>query len=231
MPNWVTNRLKIKSSIIEKFISKDEYDEDYLDFNKIIPMPKDLEIESGSKGQTGLMILYYLSSDNKMKQEINRAYRSTNPFSEDIELSPIYSNIISDYEKNKNDSETKITIEMGEKYFNNYKKYGYTDWYNWACDIWGTKWNAQSLYRLDDDIYEFITAWSSPLPIFKKLSELYPQETVEVDFADEDIGSNCGTIKFMNGEIIEYINQENNVKFACDINGIDYEDLNDEIDY
>jgi hypothetical protein len=33
MPNWVTNRLKVKPSIIEKYISKDDNNEEYLDFN------------------------------------------------------------------------------------------------------------------------------------------------------------------------------------------------------
>ncbi len=44
MPNWVTNRLKVKSSIIEKYISKDNNNEEYLDFNKIIPMSNDLKV-------------------------------------------------------------------------------------------------------------------------------------------------------------------------------------------
>lgn len=67
MPNWVTNRLKVKPSIIEKYISKDDNNEEYLDFNKIIPMSDDLKVESGNYGIIGLMILYYLSNNYQEK--------------------------------------------------------------------------------------------------------------------------------------------------------------------
>lgn len=208
MPNWVTNRLKVKSSIIEKYISKDNNNEEYLDFNKIIPMSNDLKVEAGNKGTIGLMILYYISNNYQETMKIN-------------------------YEINKSDY--KDSIELGKKYLDNYEKYGYTDWYNWACANWGTKWNATNFYKLDESLYEFTTAWSSPLPIFKRISEIYPQEIIEVDFADETIGSNCGTIKFQKGDVIEYIDHEGNYEFACDIMGIDYQkfckEQNGEIDY
>jgi len=40
----------------------------------------------------------------------------------------------------KNQNEKYIT--EGEKYKSNLDKYGYTTWYDWACDNWGTKWNV-----------------------------------------------------------------------------------------
>ena len=46
------------------------------------------------------------------------------------------------------------------------KKYGYSDWYGWACDNWGTKWDISEFYGVDrqgDTIsFAFSSAWSPP---------------------------------------------------------------------
>ena len=36
------------------------------------------------------------------------------------------------------------------------------------------------------------TAWSAPIPVIKKLSEMYPNIELTLEFADEDLGQNCG---------------------------------------
>ena len=48
---------------------------------------------------------------------------------------------------------------------------------NWACENWGTKWNAcYSSFGDEDDgfVYRFSTAWSVPVPVFEKLGEMFP---------------------------------------------------------
>jgi len=46
------------------------------------------------------------------------------------------------------------------------KKYGYSDWYSWACDNWGTKWEVNEFYGVDrqgDTIsFAFSSAWAPP---------------------------------------------------------------------
>ena len=57
MPNWVTNKVKFKSrgkEIIDKIISTNEQEEEYLDFNKIIPRPKTLDITSGGNDRCAM---------------------------------------------------------------------------------------------------------------------------------------------------------------------------------
>lgn len=86
------------------------------------------------------------------------------------------------------------------------KKYGHSDWYEWSCANWGTKWNT---YNIEEEEYDepnaitFDTAWSSPRPVIFELSKKYPSLEFGVIYADEDWGCNYGTYMYANGEIIE----------------------------
>ena len=65
MPNYVTNRLEINADreTVQNVMDflKGETDEDstpcYIDFNNIIPMPKDLLIEASTSGEFGMKYL------------------------------------------------------------------------------------------------------------------------------------------------------------------------------
>lgn len=73
---------------------------------------------------------------------------------------------------------------------------GFTNWYDWACEKWGTKWGAydfEERTRGDDHyVFKFETAWSFPTPIFEKLHELYPELTF--DLASYDEGDNFACV-------------------------------------
>ncbi|MCM1220978.1 MAG: hypothetical protein NC548_41480, partial [Lachnospiraceae bacterium] len=85
-------------------------------------------------------------------------------------------------------------------------------WYDWCCENWGTKWNAYCDTVIDDDRISFETAWSTPLPILKKLSETYPDLEIEHWWADEDVGCNVGHAIYKGGKIIEggFVEDESN---------------------
>ena len=121
MPNWCENEIEILVNENSKTTISDikrkilNLEEDELDFDKIIPMPKDI-------------------------------YRG----------------------------------ELGEK---ERKKYGKKNWYDWSIDNWGTKWNATTDYiDIDDDriSIRFSTAWAPPLPIIKKLHEMFDKDEVTI---------------------------------------------------
>lgn len=71
------------------------------------------------------------------------------------------------------------------------------DWYNWRVEYWGTKWGA---YDCDTKVgksyiqFCFSTAWSLAYPIVQRLAVL--GYDIEVKYADEDIGSNCGKLTY-----------------------------------
>lgn len=94
-------------------------------------------------------------------------------------------------------------------------------WYTWCCENWGTKWNAyrQGFDGTNDSLrYKFDTAWDCPFPIFEKLFNLYPDLRFYIEFADEDIGSNCGIIEF-SGDQPTFTDKTGDEAFACRVKG------------
>jgi len=82
-------------------------------------------------------------------------------------------------------------------------KYGVDNWFDWQCQAWGTKWNAYEVSWSDNNnVVEFQTAWSTPEPIIRSLSEKFTKVRFIVLFVDEDTGSNCGFYMAQGGEVI-----------------------------
>lgn len=209
MPNWVKNYITFVGD--EDEISKmlndvkdDSLGVGSIDFNKVVRMPEDLNIECGSRTDEGYKkYTGYLLKSLKGKD-------------------------VSDLLKYK--EEHPDCWDLGEKAYNNIKTYGYRDWYDWSIAKWGTKWNAcsQEDYDLSSNYFCFETAWSAPTPIVKELSKKYPNVLFEIKFADEDIGNNCGVISFKNGCAIEhnlFDYSKRSIIFACEIWDYDPEEF------
>ena len=233
MPNHVKNKVEFRCSeerlteVLDAICYQEPKQFDFtgrgsIDFNRIIPMPKSLDIESGSTTDYG--IAYYLTE------------RLTIPFSQ-TKLSKVIDNMFSRNwaeevcrrleERVKNDSQEVLDklYKMGEQYIFNIDNYGFATWYDWCCKYWGTKWNS---YDGDakGNVIEFSTAWSSPSPIISKLAEMFPDVEIYHEWADEDIGRNCGYALYENGELVEeyYLDHEEAVDFAINVWGIDKEE-------
>lgn len=77
-------------------------------------------------------------------------------------------------------------------------------WYSWNSNNWGTKWNAYdySVEPAAGDLcrVQFDTAWSHPEPVIRALAAKFPDEEIQVVFADEDLGSNVGRYKIRGNE-------------------------------
>ena len=89
------------------------------------------------------------------------------------------------------------------------KIYGKNNWYDWSIENWGTKWNAYSFSR-DGNTIGFQTAWSAPHPILAELTGMFPGVYITHEWADEDIGQNCGAREYLNGETVGETIPENN---------------------
>lgn len=79
--------------------------------------------------------------------------------------------------------ELALSYEGKRKWFN---------WFNWHCNFWGAKWNADNYQGPDENeivqnnydeiVIWFDTAWSPAIPIAKKLIEMYPELEIEMSY-------------------------------------------------
>lgn len=93
---------------------------------------------------------------------------------------------------------------------------GYVSQLDFAVANWGTKWNASST-EIEREEVSFDTAWSPPVEFYIALSAKFPDEEITVEYANEDLGHNCGTLELKGGEITSCIRGDR--RFACDVWG------------
>lgn len=194
MPNWVRTRLTFNGdqnrvAEIKELVkttgknAQGKYTNEF-DFNKVIPMPEELNIPSSSSGDLGMRYLLLNAKHPILWTEDDRSFMES--------MKKV---------KEENPDRFNADIELGKKYLSNIANYGYKDWYEWSCNNWGTKWNASEVEWIADNCVEFETAWSFCFPIVKKLSEMFPDVEIVFCFADEDCGSaNAGDGRMIAGK-------------------------------
>ena len=95
------------------------------------------------------------------------------------------------------------------------------DWYKWHINHWGTKWDAYDCYtKIGKSYIQFVfsTAWAAPMPIIYKLGIL--GYDIDVKYADEDYGVNCGKLKYTSEQGWTHWNSldmKDSVRFARDL--------------
>ena len=214
MPNWVQTKLTFHgksnrvNELLETVKSESDGETNYFDFEKIIPMPESLKISSGSSTDLAVDILKYRETgdDSELKEKLKYPWVVKEGITTIKEF-------IEHCIKNGN-----ANLDEGEKALQNIKEYGFKDWYEWSIKNWGTKWNTSESYY-EGNTLSFQTAWSLPESILVKLSEMFPDITIGVTYADEDIGSNCGEFQLVNGNIQNYIEYDGIQ--ACEVWGYD----------
>jgi hypothetical protein len=202
MPNWVFTEVKTDPVTMMDIKRRFSNENNQFSFQKVKPMPEELNIESSSTGEHGLMELYRISSDEKEKQDIIAAYLTRNMFyNEDAFKKKAEEGIPDFYVKENPDGYEKM-LDLGKKYLENYQKHGSTDWYYWSKVHWGTKWDACDP-EYHDDMITFTTAWSFAEGAILELSKLCPAATFHCRFADEAMDENSGIVRMQNGEIVK----------------------------
>ncbi len=195
MPNHVRNVLlvlgeptKVNKALDDILIyNKEDANEPVrFDFNKIVPMPKELENTRSPSFISHLpkdiyRFLIYVGDIEEVTSDIKKAFPHDTQTEEDLQ-------------KLLDDIKNEIVC---------YKQYGHSNWYDWAIANWGTKWNAYDTHKRDDlcNVISFNTAWSTAHDVIKELSKQYPDLTFVTLYADEDLGYNCGVYACSNGEV------------------------------
>lgn len=209
MPNWVTNKVKASKHVIESMIGQNSG----IDFERIIPLPC-----KHGKDWNGI------SCAAEMAAEVACGIP--------VESNPLLASLqISNRSRLDIKSLSESDFEQYTGMIANFRDCGYLHDMDFARKEWGTKWNAcDSNVDPENGEAKFDTAWSCPEPIFVSLSKKFPEENIEVIFADEDIGSNCGKFILKNGEFVfsdiapSYRNQSDEEKkkwsaFAYEVKG------------
>lgn len=94
--------------------------------------------------------------------------------------------------------------DLGSKEIQQCKEEGRPTWLDWNIKNWGTKCDGYNFNQINEKCFSFQTANSSPDPIFKGISLIYPSIIFEISFADEDLGYNLGRYKIRNGDAFDF---------------------------
>lgn len=162
MPNYCFNRIRLNVTqeelerIKEKVMSKDEFEDEYFDFNKVIERPKNMLLRAFKANTLESFSKYYYENPDKLEQKI---------------LDEIIRNKI--LKVRINGKLVNIDRYIDEKYSSEELK-DYTGemlilWYDWCTNNWGTKWNSLFSGITTEELL-FSTAWS---PISLKLFESF----------------------------------------------------------
>ena len=204
MPNNITNQITFGSdstalAAFQRMLHDMRMDGQPLgsiDFNKLLPMPKELDMEAGTRTDRGL----------KLVQEYHQALTGLErqkPGLTPAEYALALRKCEGLYRKQR--MADPVTWALGEQAYSNVQRFGSPTWYEWCSRNWGTKWNAYGFPPLekDSDTMEFFTAWNSVPQIITLLSRKYPEQTITYRWADEDIGRNVGEMTLKGGEVID----------------------------
>lgn len=209
MPNHVWTNLEVNGSAADiaafkaKFCEKIGEVEHCLVFNRVIPMPEELQITCGSESSLGKevvagdfkTVLNYpwvikLMQEEQLSQtNINALHHSRPKF-------------LAWFAKHKPEA-----VELGHKVVTNIAKYGYETWYEWSIANWGTKWDAYN-HALADDSSDTVfrcyyeTAWSPAYPVLEAMSAAFPELSFRMAYADEG-GGFAGVAYCNNGGMVD----------------------------
>lgn len=238
MPNHVTNELKIGcgNKRLEEVLTAIQYEPEpgnpytgygTVDFNKIVPMPEELNIEASSK--TFLATEVYLTFLNPAADWFGDASgklseKEYGALLDQCNSDRIFSRHRGDLQESALTEQalgwkTEEMLALGRQAVSNIRRYGATTWYEWRThpDHWNTKWNSYDGKYEGNGVLRFQTAWTAPHPVIRALSERYPDIVIEHAWADEDIGFNCGSCRYADGMPVEEYepqSREEAIRFA-----------------
>ena len=189
MPNWVRNKLNVTGSNteIQKLIETLQSENGLVDFDRVCPMPDGIRETAEWDSGYGNRIA---SRGDSQEQALIGEFLVTGRKNETLIRS------LKEQDKHFSIEERAEARKKAVQYFINLRRYGFPDWYGWRVANWGTKWNAGDAVVVTDGggqaLFNFETAWSTPLPIIKKLSKDFPTLSFGLLYADEDYGNGAG---------------------------------------
>jgi len=81
-----------------------------------------------------------------------------------------------------------------------------SNWYDWNCAKWGTKWDTCETFVEDVNLkhgfikYAFMTAWAPPEPFIKSIGNMYPKLEFFLKYEEPGMGY-MGVLRVVDGEV------------------------------
>jgi len=191
------------------------------DFDTIIPMPKSLDITSGS-GTTDAIALIKAEKGDFTEVDRMTDYPWVDEKLKDKPNTNRREFIIAHLKETLDEN----TMKEGQMALDNIEKYGYSTWYDWKCRYWGTKWGAYNVHMgvIQGDIMEisYNTAWSPATPIFHMLNKMYPELVFSQTVMDEGMGFGGTQMWDKNGYTENLFNDDKLYSFSNEHYGTNY---------
>ena len=121
------------------------------------------------------------------------------------------------------------------------EKYGYTDWYNWRVNKWGTKWDVCESQIYQDDEANFMvmfdSAWAPPVMWLEHIAPQFPDLKFKMAYSEPGMAfcgaaytGEDGTLTYEEGEL-EYTDEDNKpVEYDSDAERWKYTETGEIID-
>jgi Api92-like protein with ferredoxin domain len=188
MPNWIKNELTVHGNQehLDAMRALVASDETVFDLDCIVPMPRDLDIDSGSTSKNAMALfdnseaLFMLtfpwvaaagvSTIDDLRSLLRERYR---PSTKHYDGSP---------------KEVFATLDdLADRIKRNIQEYDAPTWYEWRNENWGTKWNTTngSVKAASGVVFSFETAWAPPTPVISALAARFPLLNFSLVWRDE----------------------------------------------
>lgn len=167
-----------------------------IDFNKLIPMPQELDMRAGFVTHMGLK--QYI---NFLTESVVTAQATL--FASEAERTAIIGAHLAKW--GAVELKDPEAWALGKKAFQNLKKYGCPTWVEWSELNWGTRDNAFNCTALDSasDTMVFQTTDAAVPKIAAALSQKFPAQKITYYWTDEKSKQRLGQMVFQDGDAIE----------------------------
>ncbi len=218
MANWVRNHLIIHGDkaveLLKSLLSElqEEKGKMEFDFNKIRPMPDELNIQASPVAKNSARLFLnsmdeYCDEQIKYGKLFKQAYKGDYFTLIGDEAKTLMKETMSCHDLEaeghpllfKNPDEV---FDYGKRVLDNFAQYGAVDWYDWRRNNWGTKWNTTNTEIPAEGVAEvyFDTAWSPVVALMQELSKQNPDCKFEYEYAEEQAAFMTGKFEFEKGK-------------------------------
>lgn len=173
MPNWCENTLTVSCDDVAELSRFKEFaktDKSGLDFNRFVPYPQE-----------------YINIDC-YKENLVQKYKMLKSNAGYDKMS-----LIEQIKWDNVNPDLTISVKDG---FN-------SGGYEWCVKNWGTKWHVEveaDTNKKGNLVYRFDTAWSPPVPVVKKMGEMFKSLCFELEYTEEGCGFK-GFLQVEDGEV------------------------------